>query len=182
MAKLIYSSIASLDGFVADDSGNFDWAMPDAEVHSAVNELMAGIGTQLMGRRLYEIMRAWDTIDDDEPEMVEFASLWRGSDKVVYSGSLEAIDAPRTRLERQFQPEQVQQLKHASARDLSVGGPNLAGQALRAGLVDEIHLYTSPVIVGGGTPLWPTDLRIDLELLTERRFANGIVHTAYRPR
>ena len=180
MAHLIYSSIASLDGFVADRAGNFDWGMPDPAVHTAVNDLMGTIGTQLVGRRLYEIMRFWDTVDDDAPEMVEFAELWRGADKVVFSSTLESIDAPRTRLEREFRADDIAELKRTADRHLSIGGPTLAAHALRAGLVDEVHLYTSPVIVGGGTALWPEDLRLDLELFDERRFGNGVVYTAYR--
>ncbi|TBN56292.1 deaminase [Glaciihabitans arcticus] len=182
MAQLIYSSIASLDGYIADADGNFDWSMPDHEVHSAVNEQFRSIGTQLIGRRLYEIMSFWDTAQDDDPTMAEFAALWADSDKIVYSSTMPEVTAPRTRLERDFRADDVQHLKRVADRDLSIGGPELAAHALRAGLVDEIRIYTSPVIVGGGTALWPADLRLDLELIEERRFGNGVVYTGYRVR
>jgi dihydrofolate reductase len=182
MAKLIYSAITSLDGYVADREGNFDWSMPDEEVHSFVNELERPIGTYLCGRLLYEVMVYWETITlaDQPPVARDFAQLWRAADKIVYSRSLEAVTSARTRLEREFDPEAVRRLKATALRDISVGGPRLAAEALRAGLVDEIHLFLSPVIVGGGKRALPDDLRLRLELLNERRFGNGVVYLRYR--
>jgi dihydrofolate reductase len=182
MARLLYSAITSLDGYVADGDGNFDWSVPDEQVHADVNDLMRAVGTQLCGRRLYEVMLAWETLDTtDEPAVTrDFAAIWRDSDKVVYSTELEAVSSERTRIERDFDPSAVRAMKTAAERDLLVGGPDLAGQALRAGLVDELHLFVSPVIVGGGTRALPDHLRLDLELVDERRFANGVVHLHYR--
>jgi dihydrofolate reductase len=184
MAKLIYSAITSLDGYVADEDGNFDWAAPDEDVHAVVNDLMRPVGTQLYGRRLYEVMLAWETLDttDQQPATKDFADIWRASDKVVYSRTLENASSARTRIERDFDPEQVGAMKAQAERDLLVGGPELAGQAVAAGLVDEIHLFVSPIIVGGGTRAMPDDLRLELDLLDERRFANGVVHLGYATR
>jgi dihydrofolate reductase len=183
MAKLIYSAISSLDGYVADAEGNFDWSVPDDEVHRFVNHLERRIGTFLYGRRMYEVMRAWETYppDNDEPSAEqEFAKVWQVADKIVYSKSLDKVSTRRTRLEREFDPQAVQHMKSAAARDISVSGPTLAGQALRLGLVDECHLFLSPVVVGGGTPALPDNVRLELELLDERRFGNGVVHLHYR--
>jgi dihydrofolate reductase len=180
MAKLIYSAIASLDGYVADEHGNFDWAAPDEEVHAFINDLERPIGTHLFGRRMYEVMAAWETLDDPAPVMRDFAELWRSADKVVYSKTLDAVATARTRIERDFDPAAVQGLKAQSVRDLSVGGPDLGAQALAAGLVDECHLFLAPVLVGGGKPAFPAGLRLKLELLDERRFGNGVVHLHYR--
>jgi dihydrofolate reductase len=173
---LIYAAITSLDGFVADESGDFGWAAPDAEVHAFVNDLERPIGTHLYGRRMYEVMSAWETMDDDAPEMRDFAQIWRAADKVVYSRTLPAPVTARTRLEREFDPDAVLRMKAEAGADISIGGPELAGEALRAGLVDELHLFVTPVVVGGGTRWLPDDVRIDLELLDERRFSNGVVH------
>lgn len=183
MATLIYSAIASLDGYVADADGGFDWAAPDEEVHAAVNDLERAIGTHLLGRRMYEVLLAWETMDTgpEQPEVMrDFAGLWRSADKVVFSRTLEGVSSARTRLEREFDPEAVRRLKASATRDLAIGGPELAGHALRAGLVDEIHLFLNPVLVGGGTPALPDGLRLDLELLDERRFGNGVVHLRHR--
>ncbi len=181
MAKLIYSAIASLDGYVADESGNFDWAAPDEEVHAFVNDLERPIGTYLYGRRMYEVMRAWETMPDGESAAVrDYTAIWRAADKIVYSTSLEAADTTRTRLERTFDPDAVRTLKAAAYRDLSVGGPGLAATAIRAGLVDECHLFLNPIVVGGGNPALPGNVRVPLELLDERRFGNGVVHLHYR--
>jgi dihydrofolate reductase len=180
MAKLVFSAIASLDGYVADEQGKWDWSMPDREVHQFVNDLERPIGTYLYGRRMYEVLSAWETIESDEPAMSDYAQIWRGADKVVYSRTLDAVTTERTRLEREFEPAAVAQLKASATSDLSVGGPELAAVALGAGLVDEIHLLLSPVAVGGGNPALPPGLRIDLELLGERRFQNGVVHVHYR--
>jgi dihydrofolate reductase len=180
VAKLIYSAIASLDGYVADRDGNFDWAAPDAEVHAFVNDLERPIGTYLYGRRMYETMAVWETLDDPAPEMRDFARLWRAADKVVYSRTLDAVSTPRTRLERELMPAAVRALVAGAARDVTIGGPTLAGAALAAGLVDEIQLFLNPIAVGGGTPALPHDVRVDLELLDQRRFGNGVVYLSYR--
>lgn len=181
-ARLIYSTIASLDGYVADADGNFDWAAPDAEVHAFVNELERPVGTYLYGRRMYETMTYWadPKLLDDEPVVGDFARIWQAADKVVYSTTLEASSTPRTRIERRLDPEAVSRLKADSTRDLTVGGAELAGHALRAGLVDELQLLAVPVLVGGGTRALPDGVRFDLELLEERRFANGTVFLRYR--
>jgi dihydrofolate reductase len=182
MAKLIYSVITSLDGYVADESGKFDWAAPDDEVHAYVNDHERDIGTYLYGRRLYEVMVFWETLDvaAAPPVAADYANLWRAADKVVFTSSLEAPSSARTRIERDFDPETVRRWKAEAERDLSVGGPELAATALRAGLVDECHLFLNPVVVGGGTPALPSHLRIGLELLDTRRFGNGVVHLHYR--
>ena len=180
MAKLIYSAIASLDGYVADEDGRFDWAAPGEEVHSFINDLERPVGTYLYGRRMYEVMAVWETLVDDAPAMRDFAQIWRTADKVVYSRTLEGVSSARTRLERDFDPEAIRQLKSAAARDIGVGGSELAGQAIRAGLVDEIQLFLTPILVGGGTPALPDDVRVKLELLDERRFADGVVYLHYR--
>ena len=183
MAKLIYSVIASLDGYVADEDGNFDWAAPDEEVHRFVNDLERPAGTYLMGRRMYEVMRYWetaDTVPDQPAHMVDFARVWQDADKVVYSRTLEEPSTARTRVERDFDPDAVRRLKAAADRDLTVGGPALAAQALAAGLVDECHVFLAPILVGGGTRAFPDKLRVPLELLEERRFGNGTVYLRYR--
>jgi dihydrofolate reductase len=180
MAKLIYSGIASLDGYVVDAGGNFDWAAPDAEVHAFVNDLERPVGTYLYGRRMYETMAVWETMDDPAPEMRDYGELWRAADKVVYSRTLESVSTPRTRLERELAPDAVRALVADASRDVSVGGPTLAGAALAAGLVDEIQLFLNPIAVGGGTPALPHGLRVGLELLDHRRFAGGVVYLSYR--
>jgi dihydrofolate reductase len=180
MAKLIYSAMASLDGYVVDAGGNFDWAAPDAEVHAFVNDLERPVGTYLYGRRMYETMAVWETMDDPAPEMRDYGELWRAADKVVYSRTLESVSTPRTRLERELAPDAVRALVADAARDVSVGGPTLAGAALAAGLVDEIQLFLNPIAVGGGTPALPHGLRVGLELLDHRRFAGGVVYLSYR--
>jgi dihydrofolate reductase len=180
MAKLVFSAIASLDGYVADEQGKWDWSVPDHEVHRFVNDLERPIGTYLYGRRMYEVLSAWETIESDDPAMSDYAQIWRAADKVVYSKTLDAVSTERTRLKRDFEPAAVAQMKASATSDLSVGGPELAAVALRAGLVDEIHLLLSPVVVGGGSPALPSGLRLDLELLGERRFGNGVVHLHYR--
>ncbi len=179
MARLVYSAITSLDGYVADAEGNFDWSMPDAEVHAYVNDLTRPIGTHLYGRRMYDVMVAWETMSDPEPEMQDFAEIWRAADKVVYSRTLGTAPSARTRIEREFEPDGVRALKASADRDLAIGGAELAGQALRAGLVDEVDLFLSPAIVGGGRRALPDGLRLELRLLGERRFTNGVVHLHY---
>jgi dihydrofolate reductase len=185
VAKLIYSAIMSLDGYIADEDGNFDWAVPDEEVHRFINDLERPVGTYLYGRRMYEVMAAWETADslaDQRPVMQDFAAIWQAADKVVYSKTLEAVPSARTRIERDFDPEAVRQLKAAAARDLTVGGPDLAGQAFRAGLVDECHLFVTPIVVGGGKRALPDKVILELELLDERRVGNGVVHLRYGTR
>jgi dihydrofolate reductase len=185
MAKLIYAAITSLDGYVADEHGKFDWARPDEEVHGFVNDLERPVGTYLYGRRMYEVMRVWEaaeTFAGDSHSMQDYANIWRAADKVVYSKTLEAVSTARTRLERDFDPDAVRQMKASAERDLGVGGPGLAGQALKAGLVDELHLFFSPVVVGGGNQALPDGVRLDLELLDEHRFGNGVIHVHYRTR
>jgi dihydrofolate reductase len=181
MAKLIYSAITSLDGYVADEDGNFDWAAPDEEVHSFVNDLERPVGTYLYGRRMYEVMVAWETMPlADQPAMQDYAEIWRAADKVVYSKTLESVSSARTRIERDFGPEAVRQMKTSAERDIAVGGPDLAAQAIKAGLVDEYHLFVTPIAVGGGKQSLPDNVRLELELLDERRFGNGVVHLHYR--
>jgi dihydrofolate reductase len=183
MAKLIYSAITSLDGYVADEDGNFDWAEPDEDVHTVVNELERPIGTYLYGRRMYEVMVAWEDpgLGAGKPAFVQdYAEIWRAADKIVYSTTLETVSSARTRIERAFDPEAVRALKASAGRDISIGGPSLAAQAVGAGLVDELNLFVNPVVVGGGNPALPDHVRVQLELLDERRFGSGVVHLHYR--
>jgi dihydrofolate reductase len=181
-AKLIYAALASLDGFVADEDGNFDWAEPDADVHAFVNDLARPVGTMLLGRRMYDVLVAWETLETaDEPTQIkDFAEIWRAADKVVYSKTLETVSSAKTRIERSFDPDAVRRMKEEAARDLSIAGPDLAAQAIEAGLVDEIQLFLSPIVVGGGTAALPKGVRVTLELLDERRFGNGTVFLRYR--
>jgi len=179
MAKLIYTAIASLDGYIEDEDGRFEWAAPDEDVHAFVNDLERPIGTYLYGRRMYEVMAAWETISDPAPVMQDYAHVWRAADKIVYSTTLETVSSARTRIERAFDPEAVRQMKASAERDLSIGGPELAARAFRAGLVDECRLFLSPIVVGGGKPALPDGVRLPLELLDERRFGNGVVHLRY---
>lgn len=182
MAKLTCMGITSLDGYVSDRDGNFEWCVPDEQVHAFVNDFERTIGTYLYGRRLYDVMLGWESMDlaEQSPVMRDFAQIWRAADKVVYSTSLTSVSTARTRIETQFDPATVRELKNSSERNLTIGGPELAAQAIRAELVDEIHLLISPVVIGGGTPFLPTDLELDLELLTQRSFDNGVAYLAYR--
>jgi dihydrofolate reductase len=185
MAKLIYSSISSLDGYVADEAGNFDWAAPDEEVHAFINDLDRPLGTYLYGRRMYETMTGWETdptLAEQSPQMEDFARIWQSADKIVYSKTLEAVSTARTRIERDFDPEAVQRMKTVAERDLIVGGPELASQAFEARLVDECHLFVAPMVVGGGKRSLPDNVRMKLELLDERRFVSGMVYLYYRTR
>ncbi len=185
MARLIYSMIASLDGYVADEGGNFDWAAPDEEVHTFVNDLEQPVGTYLYGRRMYEVMVYWETahtLAGHPPFVQDFAEIWQAADKIVYSTTLETVSSARTRIERDFDPEAVRQMKALASRDITVGGPDLAAQAIRAGLVDELQLFVAPIVVGGGKKALPTNVRLKLELLDERRFGNGMVYLHYRNR
>jgi len=185
MASRIYSTTASLDGYIADEEGKFDWAEPDEEVHRFINDLERPVGTYLLGRRMYEVLAYWDDPPalDEQPSFVqEFAEIWQGADKVVYSKTLEVAQTARTRIERDFDPEAIRQLKAQSDRALTVGGPDLAAQAIRAGLVDDYQLFVVPVVVGAGKQSLPRDGRIELELLDERRLRNGTVFLHYRTR
>jgi dihydrofolate reductase len=185
MAKLIYSAISSLDGFVADEDGNFDWAEPDEEVHTFINDLERPIGTYLYGRRMYEMMVYWETahtLANQPPFIQDFAELWQAADKIVYSKTLETVSSARTRIERDFDPQAIRQMKSSAGRDLTVGGPDLAAQAFRAGLVDECQLFVAPIVVGGGKQSLPNNVRLKLELLDERRFGNEMVYLHYRTR
>ena len=183
MARLIYSAIASLDGYVEDKHGDFEWAAPDDEVFAFVNDLERPIGTYLYGRRMYETMASWETVSvsDDQPAVSrEFAEIWRAAEKVVYSRTLHAPSSARTRIERDFDPAAIRRLKESSSRDITVGGAGLAGEAIAAGLVDECHLFLGPILVGGGKRALPDDVRVKLDLLAERRFRSGVVHLHYR--
>ena len=183
MDTLIYSAIASLDGYVADEDGNFDWAVPDEEVHAFINDLDRPVGTYLYGRRMYETMVGWETdhtLADQSLLMRDFAEIWQAANKIVYSKTLEAVSTARTRIERDFDPEAVRQMKALAGRDLIVGGPKLAAQAFKAGLVDELHLFVAPMVVGGGKRSLPNEVRLKLELLDERHFGSGMVYLYYR--
>jgi len=180
---LIYSAIASLDGYIEDTEGRFDWAEPDEEVHAFVNDLERPVGTYLYGRRMYETMVFWESPPDlvDQPHVAQdFAKIWQRADKIVYSKTLENASSARTRIERAFDPEAIRELKATARADVSVGGPELAAQAIEAGLVDEYHLFLVPIVVGGGKPSLPNGVRMKLELLSERRFRNGTVYLRYR--
>lgn len=181
MASLIYSALMSLDGFVADSEGKFGWAEPDPEVHAAVNDMERGIGTYLYGRRMYEVMAAWEdpALAGGPAYAAEFAALWLGAEKIVYSTTLDAVSTAKTRLERSFDPEAVRRLKAEARRDISVGGPALAASAIEAGLVEQYHFFVFPVVIGGGTSAFPAGVRVALELAGERRFRSGVVHLHY---
>ena len=183
MAKLIYSAITSLDGYIEDAAGNFDWSAPDEEVHAFVNDLERSVGTYLLGRRMYDVMAVWDTdeaVAGQPPVARDFADIWRAADKIVYSTTLPTVTTARTRLERAFDPSAIQQLKAVATRDISIGGPALAAHAIRGDLVDEYHLYVNPIVVGGGKPALPDDVRVQLDLIDERRFGGGVVFLRYR--
>lgn len=182
MARLIYSMIASLDGYVADADGNFRWAAPDEEVHAFVNELERPVGTYLYGRRMYETMVFWETVDtgtDQHPIMRDFAEIWRAADKVVYSRTLDQVSSARTGLEREFDPGAVRELVASASRDVTISGPELAAQAFKAGLVDECQLFLAPVIVGAGRRSLPEGVFARLELLEQRRFEGGFAYLRY---
>jgi dihydrofolate reductase len=183
MAKLIYSAIASLDGYIEDEQGKFDWGAPDAEVLAFISDLERPVGTYLYGRRMYETMVFWETAstgDDQSAEDRDFTQIWRAAEKIVYSRTLQTVSSERTRIERDFAPDAIRELTRSSDADLTVGGAELAGEALRAGLVDECQLLLAPIIVGGGKPALPEGVLARLELLDDRRFAGGVVHLRYR--
>lgn len=182
MAQLTYTAITSLDGYVADREGNFNWSAPDEEVHAFVNDLERDVGTFLLGRRMYDVMAVWETMGapEDPPVIQDYARIWKRADKVVYSSSLTGIQAPRTTIERSFDAEAVRAMKAAKDGTMSIGGANLAGLAFAAGLVDECGFLINPVVVGGGLRALPDNLEARLELLDERRFGNGVVYLRYR--
>jgi dihydrofolate reductase len=182
MANLVYSAIASLDGYIADQRGDFSWARPDEEVHAFVNDRERPLGTYLLGRRMYEVMKVWegDEVLDGQPEcMRDYAEIWRGAEKIVYSRTLAEVETGRTRLERNFEIEAIRALKDAAERDVSIGGPELAAQALDAGLVDEIQLFLVPTAVGAGKPALPIRNRMPLQLQDQRSFGNGTIYLRY---
>jgi dihydrofolate reductase len=178
---LIYSAIASLDGYVEDEHGKFAWAEPDEEVHAFVNDLERPVGMYLYGRRMYETMAAWETIADGPPYVRDYAEIWRAAEKVVYSRSLEAVSSARTRIERDFNPVEVRRLKQSAGADITVGGAELAGQAIGAGLIDEYRLFVVPVLVGGGKRAFPDGVPLELERLESRPFESGVDFHRYRP-
>ncbi len=180
MADLVYTANISVDGYTEDPYGRLDWSAPDEEVFSFVTELERPAGTYLYGRRMYEAMLYWESAVPDEGYVQEFADMWRDADKVVYSRSLESVSSARTRLEHDFDPEAVRRLKAAAARRITIGGANLAGQALAAGLIDELRLLTVPVVLGGGKPCLPKGVNLPLRLVETRRFASGVVYLRYR--
>lgn len=183
MGRLIYSVILSLDGYIADRDGNFDWAVPDGEVHASINDLVRPVGTYLYGRRMYEMMVGWETdptLAEGSSLAREFAGIWQAADKVVYSTTLKTVSTGRTRIERDFEPGEIRRMKASAERDLAVSGPDLAAHAFEAGLIDECHLFVAPIAVGGGKRSLPEGVRVELELLDERRFGNGMVYLRYR--
>lgn len=185
MAHLIYTVISSLDGYIENKEGKFDWAAPDEEVHGFINDLERTAGTYLLGRRMYETMMVWETDPSfaaDSPIMLDYAEIWQAANKIVYSRTLGTVSTRKTQLERTFDPGSIRQLKEAVERDITIGGPGLAAHAFRAGLIDECQLFLIPIILGGGKPSLPENVRIELELLEERRFGNGTIFLRYRTR
>jgi dihydrofolate reductase len=181
MAKLIFSAITSLDGYIEDAKGNFDWAAPDEEVFRFINDLEAPLGTYLFGRRMYETMVYWETTPaDQDPNSQVFGEHWRAADKIVYSRSLSTVSSARIRIERVFDPMVIHEMKSVQDRDIAVGGPNVAAQAFRAGLVDECQLFLMPVALGGGKRALPNETRLNFHLVAERRFKSGVVFLHYR--
>jgi dihydrofolate reductase len=185
MSKLIYFTPTSLDGFLAGETDSMDWSAPDEEVMAFINDRTRPVGTYLYGRKIYETMKVWQTPDvmpGLTPAMMDFARIWQAADKIVYSKSLETVSTPNTRLEREFEPQAIRDLKAQLPHDISVDGANLAAQAIRAGLVDELELLIVPFILGGGKQVLPSNVSVKLELLDERRFGNGWVYLRYRTR
>ncbi len=185
MAKLIYSAFTSLDGYVADEAGNFEWAELDEEVFACINDREGRVGTYLFGRKVYETMAVWETpevIPNPTAGMLAYVPIWQAAEKIVYSTTLPTVSAAKTRLERKFDVHVVRTLKAGATRDIAVGGATLAAHAIRAGLIDEFHLLIAPVIAGGGNPYFPARVRLKLELLDERKFANDLVYVRYRRR
>jgi dihydrofolate reductase len=188
MGKLIYLMTTSLDGYATDKDGNFDWAKPSEEVHSFVNDRLRNVGTVLMGRNLYETMKIWDEIptegtsgpmDGPSPAMNDYSKIWRGANKIVYSTSLAKVEIENTKIERSFDPITIQKLVAESDKDFDIGGPNLAAQAIKAGIVDEYHQFIAPIMIGSGLYWLPKDAKVKLKLVNIRRFENGFVHLHY---
>jgi dihydrofolate reductase len=185
MAKLIYFMPTSLDGFIAGETDSMDWAVPSEDVSTFINDRHRPIGSYLYGRKEYETMMVWETPDvipGLTPAMMDFGQIWQAAGKIVYSKTLETVSTPKTRLEREFEPQAVRDLKAQLPHDISVAGPNLAAQAIRAGLVDEYQLLVVPVLLGGGKRVLPSSVGVQLDLLDERRFGNGWVYLRYRTR
>jgi dihydrofolate reductase len=185
LADLIYSAISSLDGYIEDMDGNFDWAAPDEQVHSFINDLERSTSTYLFGRRMYETLQVWETdpnLAADSPIMRDFAEMWQAANKIVFSKTLQTVSTRKTQIERNFDPEAIRQLKRTAEQDISIGGPDLAAHAFRAGLIDECHLFLAPILVGAGKPSLPANLRLELDLLEQHRFDNGMVFLRYRVR
>jgi dihydrofolate reductase len=185
LARLIYSAICSLDGYIADPNGNFDWAVPDPEVHQFVNDQERSIGTYLYGRRMYEVMSFWESAPSGEAEpsvFTDYAEVWKSADKIVFSRTLSEVHTGRTTLRTSFEPAEISQLKETRSPDISIGGPNLAAEALRAGLVDQVRLFLHPISIGSGKPALPIDIRVHLDLVEEHRFGGGVVYLAYTVR
>jgi dihydrofolate reductase len=183
MAHLIYIANSSLDGYTEDMAGNFDWTEPDEEGFRFITKLVRATGTHLYGRRMYQTMMVWETEPDlaaESPLRRDFAEIWQAANKIVYSSTLEAVSTRKTQIERNFNPEAIRQLKEAVEQDILIGGPELAAHAFQSGLIDECHLFFAPIILGGGKPALPDNVRLELELLEERRFGNGVVYLGYR--
>jgi dihydrofolate reductase len=183
MGKLNFGAIMSLDGYIADVDGRFDWAMPSAEVHGFINDLERPVGTYLYGRRMYEMLAVWETdpsLAEHSPITADYAQIWQAADKIVYSSTLDETVTQRTRIERSFDPDAVRRLKESAESDLDIGGPTLAAHAIRAGLVDDLHLFVTPIVVGGGLAALPDGVRIGLNLVDEHRFADGTTYLRYR--
>ena len=185
MARLIYSFLASLDGYIADDVGNFDWAVPDEEVLDFINAIERDVGTHLYGRTMYEMMVGWENdpaVAGQSPKSAEFAEIWQAAEKVVFSRSLQSVSTKRTRLERSFDPDLVRAIKAEASQDLSISGADVAASAWRAGVIDECQVFVAPMLVGSGKRMFPDDIRQPLALLDERRFGNGMVFLRYAVR
>jgi dihydrofolate reductase len=185
MAKLIYFSNISLDNYVEDESGKIDWAEPDEEVHTFINNFIRSIGTFLFGRRMYEVMKIWESIQttpDQPPWILDFANIWKNAYKIVYSKTMDSVSSTKTRIEREFVPDEIRQIKKNSSKTINIGGPTIAAQAIKAGLVDEYHLMIAPIFVGGGKSFFPRNIKLKLDLIEEQRFSNGTVYLHYNPR
>jgi dihydrofolate reductase len=183
MARLIFSATTSLDGYIEDVNGNFDWAAPDEEVHKFINDLERSAGTHLYGRRMYETLMVWETdpnLATESPLLRDYAEIWQAAEKIVYSKTLPAVPTRKTRIERNFDPTVIQQLKETAEGNILIGGPGLAAHAFQAGLVDECQLFLTPIIVGGGKSALPKNVRLELELVEERRFSGGVVFLRYQ--
>ena len=185
MAKLIYSMITSLDGYAAAAEGDLGTGAEDEEVHTFIGDIFRPVRTFLYGRRMYETMVFWETADaepDVPPHILEYARDWQAAEKIVYSTTLQSVSSAKTKIERTFDPDAIRKLKAESDHDISVDGPNLAAQAIRAGLVDEYHLFITTSVVGGGKRFFPEGVRLDMELVDERTFKTGLIYARYSTR